>query len=91
MSKIIEGVFIQTVENKKVENKYVSLKDVSYKGTSLGTYLEKTEEIQQAQTSRIDALNKEISNLRTVINQYQDSVKQALAVITEKIEEEKFL
>lgn len=58
MEKIVEGVYIQTIENKKVVQKYVPLSSVYLVGKeiTLGEHLETV-------NAQIEALNKRLSQL----------------------------
>lgn len=92
MAKVIEGVYVQQVENHKVVNKYLSLENVPFRGKqSIGdVILVKEEQIKMFQ-AQIEQLNKELTGLKIEFVALQEATKKALQVLIDKYESGKIL
>lgn len=91
MSKIVEGVFVQLIIDKKVVNKYVPLENVKYNGSTLKQHIQKLEENQSILNAKIEEIYKRVSLLNAQLVQNQEATKKAIEVIANQLESEKFL
>lgn len=65
MEKIVEGVYIQTIENKKVVQKYVPLSSILLNDNlTLGEYINLLEAKFQAKNEEIKQLKEENEEIR---------------------------
>lgn len=65
MEKIVEGVYIQTIENKKVVQKYVPLSSILLNDNiTLGEYINSLEAKFQAKNEEIKQLKEENEEIR---------------------------
>lgn len=80
MEKIVEGVYIQTIENKKVVQKYVPLSNVYLVGKeiTLGEHLETV-------NAQIEALNKRIDSLENKLSQLENNENRLESVFENTI------